>query len=741
AQPYPCQVAYGIITTESNSFKPAAFSDWVTRVFNMQSATASGVNAAIKIEIGATLINTYGGIQATGYSSAQDIIFQSMMIHQLSDSIANFIAAAGGSGQTAMMNLGIAQGEQQTQNQWVIAGELAKKYLPMFRGMAEGFIYGLFPAAFLAMLLPGGGRTIKMYGLGILWIQSWSPLYSILNHYIFKYSAKAINGSLGLTQTSYAGINSGAQDMLAVLGMMGTTIPMVALAMIKGAEMGGSAMLGAVSSAMSSAAHLGSTVATTGNISLGNASLGNTNFGMNSAFQNNLAYSLSSGNHLTTYANRHDYSAGSRYDYGGSPIGISASDVIGAGLQEKMQQGATAINSNRSEYSHSVGNILREAYGTHANAEHSQGASSEKSFGQTAQIGEGLSQVMNWEKSFAKNHNVSIEKAHDIVSQAAFNIGLDGGVRTLSAPAGKAGILPSGGLNANLNQQNRLSDSDRTLDQEGVFEAEHFLQKVGYERFNKDLHDYAARRNSRTQNEIKEGTGSSLEAELYRSDQALRFAGSTFSQMQEFSKVQDYFEHHKEETHVDLTPKFLAWAALNENGGYTGAKFERLFANPTLREAKILEWKRLFADEVIDPLKAKMSIESHGGPLTQEAVGAPLRNPDQIQQVNQVAIAAGNDIDFTKSHLKVDPEIMGKKMGQETQLTQDQVDKVQHQNNQTLIGNSLLVGEEGDRLGDHFKGRLEYADRNVKDLEKEASQPKELEKIYNKIREKPDQEN
>jgi len=348
---------------------------------------------------------------------------------------------------------------------------------------------------------------------------------------------------------------------------------------------------------------------------------------------------------------------------------------------------------------------------------------------------------MNWEKSFAKNHNVSIEKAHDIVSQAAFNLGLDGGFRTLGAPAGKEGLLPSGGLNANLNQQNRLSDSDRTLDQEGVYEAEHFLQKVGYERFNKDLHDYAVRRNSRTQDEIKEGTGSSLEADLYRSDQALQFAGSTFSQMREFSKVQDYFEHHKEETHVDLTPKFLAWAALDENGGYTGTKFERLFANPTLREAKILEWKKLLADEFIDPIKAKAGAETPGGPLTQEALGAPLRMPDQNQKINQVAIASGDDIDYTKAHLKVDPEILVKKMGQETQITHDQVDKVQHQNNQTLIGNSLLVGEEGDRLGDHFKGRLEYADQNVKDLEKEASQPVELEKIYNKIREKPDQEN
>ena len=88
-----CAAAYPQITAMINVQKPNIFMDWLkNHVFSAQITTPSTINNAVAASLGTTLMNSYAGIQSTGYASAQDIIFQNAMIHQLQTSVINYAA-------------------------------------------------------------------------------------------------------------------------------------------------------------------------------------------------------------------------------------------------------------------------------------------------------------------------------------------------------------------------------------------------------------------------------------------------------------------------------------------------------------------------------------------------------------------------------------------------------------------------------------------------------------------------
>lgn len=153
----------------------------------------------------------------------------------------------------------------------------AETWVPLLRIVFEAIFYGAFPLVFLLLMLPIGPGVAKGYFIGFVWLQSWGPLYAVLNLIMSGYTDTQTAALGPLTIASYSGYGTIYHDVAVMAGYLAWFIPFIAAGIAKGAlsVTGLSASLLAIpqSTATSAAAEVAS-----GNINLGNLNLGNSNY-------------------------------------------------------------------------------------------------------------------------------------------------------------------------------------------------------------------------------------------------------------------------------------------------------------------------------------------------------------------------------------------------------------------------------------------------------------------------------
>ncbi len=207
--------------------------------------------------------------------SAEDIIKQQIMIHSVLDGIENKSVSLGNA-----PNVALRKAYLQQRNTNMSLGELAADTLPVMKILLEAIIYVAFLVVFPLTLLPGGLRTFKTWLSLVVWIQSWGPLYAVLNMIMTVYgksqslSLTALNDSHGITIANSVGLMDFHADLSAMAGWAAISVPFLAFALVKG---GVSAFnniathLGAVSQNVAGKA---GDELTSGNFSFGNVSMG-----------------------------------------------------------------------------------------------------------------------------------------------------------------------------------------------------------------------------------------------------------------------------------------------------------------------------------------------------------------------------------------------------------------------------------------------------------------------------------
>ena len=146
----------------------------------------------------------------------------------------------------------------------------------MLRIVFECLYVGAFPMAVLLMLTPAGGAIFRSYFSGLVWLQSWGPLYAILHRVAMGEAAARMGaaalmpgGDVGVSLIAQAGIRAVAADVAVMSGYLSMSVPFLAAALAYGVGRATSlatSVLSVGQEAASSAAQEG----TTGNISLGN---------------------------------------------------------------------------------------------------------------------------------------------------------------------------------------------------------------------------------------------------------------------------------------------------------------------------------------------------------------------------------------------------------------------------------------------------------------------------------------
>lgn len=251
-----------------------------------------------------TLLPASEGMIMTASGTAADAIQQRMMINMLNDTsqtlgqVMNDPTAVQNAAATAMAS-------QSANSSYRVMAKLAAETLPMIRNAIDLVILSVFPIILIMVIIAGtkGGVVLKSYVMTMLWVQLWAPLYAIVNYVGTMTGAKSMTAALegidGVTVTNAAQLLNTSISGEAVVGLLTISVPIIALALVKGGEM---AMTGVVSGLTGPAQHSADKAgqaAGAGNIGAGNVQWGNYSASNTSMNKHNSDYSYAGGAYET----------------------------------------------------------------------------------------------------------------------------------------------------------------------------------------------------------------------------------------------------------------------------------------------------------------------------------------------------------------------------------------------------------------------------------------------------------
>ena len=205
---------------------------------------------------------------------AGEIMRQQMVLNAVHDAGEQWAAEAGNA--AALRAYTEARAEAQTVSAYRAIGRQAETWVPLLKIVFECLYIGAFPMAVLLMLTPAGTAIFRSYVTGLIWLQSWGPLYAVLHRISMGEAAERMsaaaampNGEIGISLVAQAGIRAVASDVAVMSGYLSMSVPFLAAALAYGlskATVLATSVLAVGQDAASSAAHEG----TTGNLSLAN---------------------------------------------------------------------------------------------------------------------------------------------------------------------------------------------------------------------------------------------------------------------------------------------------------------------------------------------------------------------------------------------------------------------------------------------------------------------------------------
>jgi|GEM_PF-962115 len=244
-------------TTGTVACSPTAYQDLTNRL-NNAVVPAIITSYGLKLFPGDPLANakTQNAI-VTAYSyslgiasTAQSIVEQAVIQTSFVQAYCGLFAQAGDSNRAALC-YSVGMGAYQTNQTYEVLAKIAESSMPKLKSAIEIIQYAIFPII-VAFAVVAGHLSIpvlKTYGMSLIWVQLWPPLYAVV-HYIMTVKMQTYQNALGAAAGTLEGawqlVSMGVSDQ-AIAGMLVIAIPPLAAALVKGGEVGLQAVAGLVS--------------------------------------------------------------------------------------------------------------------------------------------------------------------------------------------------------------------------------------------------------------------------------------------------------------------------------------------------------------------------------------------------------------------------------------------------------------------------------------------------------------
>ena len=251
-------------------------------VFGRRLFPGAATDALARAELMAALPAAHDFLIGASRSAAE-VIRQQMLLNALHAAGEQWASEAGNA--PALAAYTEARAEAQTVAAYRAIGRQAETWVPMLKIVFECLYVGAFPLAVLLMLTPAGAAIFKSYLSGLVWLQSWGPLYAILHRIAMGEAAERMGavalmpgGDVGVSLVAQAGIRAVAADVAVMSGYLSMSVPFLAAALAFGVSR--------MTSLATSVLHVGQEAAgaaaregATGNISLASTQLDTHRYG------------------------------------------------------------------------------------------------------------------------------------------------------------------------------------------------------------------------------------------------------------------------------------------------------------------------------------------------------------------------------------------------------------------------------------------------------------------------------
>jgi hypothetical protein len=331
-----CRDAYPRIQNCISTYYP----QWLTTLENSIFGTTTGTLEGI-VEV------AYSDLSQLSFS-AKDIVIQNALINVFGDAFKAQAAATGAD--ATLLAIAVSEAQAQQKSAFVVMGEMAKKTLPVIRGLLQGIMYGIFPIVLFLMMTPLINRIFPAYLTILLWLEFWNPIYAIVNLFANLSMERLLPGVVGgqLSILTNPALAHETQTAVAVAGLATLVVPFISYFIV---SQSAHAIVGALQQLLGPTTGIAQGAGTStalGNIALGSSSVGVASFNNINANKDDRTALVAKGA-IDKFSGFGDLPA-HELNTGNFPFGIVGSTDINSQIGERISdlRSSALSNVNRS---------------------------------------------------------------------------------------------------------------------------------------------------------------------------------------------------------------------------------------------------------------------------------------------------------------------------------------------------------------------------------------------------------
>lgn len=505
-----------------------------------------------KLEIGKNLPLTFQAL--TGLqNNAKELIGQQLTLNVLTD-----VLSKG--------NFAKKRAYKQQQSTYRTMGALAANGLVTMRIVFEALIYASFVFILPLSLFANGLKYLINWAWLVMWIQLWPPLYTILN-YVMLLAARAKFGGWfngldihhqGLSFFTSIGMQNLNDEIFALAGFLGASVPYLSYVLLKGGISSFVQLASSLTAPAQQAAGSAAAEQTSGNYSFANSTFGHTSFENTSAFQTQMAPSVSSG-----YFVDHQGDMTATYSQAMAPILNQSSSTlrtslmsdasIGESFQTQRQEAQSYMENASENYLNSLSTTARMFSDMVSHVGYSKNYSDSLSDREGYAVQQSANYLQSIAEDWGKQYGFSARESLEILGSASIGAGL-------SIPLGKVASIDgrgSGALGKSASRDEVINSAQHVSNRE---DFQHHFQKI-----NDFARNQAFSSNDDAGSRWSKAYADSFD-QMHGYQDSYQFAKNSLEQV---SENESWFKQHAHLIQRSLNDDFMKWANDKVEGGYS----------------------------------------------------------------------------------------------------------------------------------------------------------------------------
>ncbi|MFO3763222.1 conjugal transfer mating-pair stabilization protein TraG [Providencia hangzhouensis] len=375
----------------------------------------------------------------SGSETASQLMRNSVVMNALKQGIAGYSAQSGDT--ASLVNLASTSSYNKMRLSWATSTTVATNFTPLLYTILFSLIVALFPIFILLMTVHAlTTRMLFNYIMSIIYLQSWAPMFAILNHATSFYLRGQTNG-LDFNLANQAHIQQIHSDIGLIAGWLTLSIPFIAMAIVKGLGPAVAQAGNYLGTAINSSASASSSQAADGTWAFNNMQTDNVagnKWDTNSSFRDGqMSRQLASGATNTVTSGGQEI-----MDTSGAmsrlPVSIKGSEAMVSSLQQSAKHAQATAAQAMSAFQSSVNVATNQMAQFSKNFGNSATVSAMTDSGISSNQSEGYRKIKNAVDSQRKADNSTTEEA----LTKLFNNSID--QTTTLGVEGKAGLSIGG---------------------------------------------------------------------------------------------------------------------------------------------------------------------------------------------------------------------------------------------------------------------------------------------------------